>query len=254
MNTSENIVMNIDSEITKNEVSLLTSDLCQRGEFDRVATEYNLIFTKSKLDDFFTEDIIGTMIQGMKDEQLRSKVDLEGYIIAFFFEYQRVKVKNRVIELVEKLYESRIFKQFASENDLSFSLDKLNEFLKSYTYDEMITKIQKNSQIYEGENGDKLLGDYIVSSFFEYRRSQIENRVLFMLTKFCNLGVFHKIAHEHNLIFIKSRLDEFISANIDEMIQALQMEKDSVYEGEDGDKLLEEYIISVCVENVMITL
>jgi len=151
MNTSENTIMIIDSEIIKN----IIRELQEKGEFERIAYEHSLTFIKSNFDTFLSEYSIELMVQGMKEENLSKKVDLEGYIICFFFEYQKVQVQNRVIKLADELYQSGMFKKFAFENDYSFSVSKFNEFLSSYTFDEMIKKIQKEYELYEGEDGDK---------------------------------------------------------------------------------------------------
>ena len=246
MNRSENIVMTI---VTKNRVIELANELCEIGVFEQVASAHNLTFSKSKLDEFLRRDILDEMVQEIQEENS----ELGDYIISIFFEYQRIQVHNRVTELARKLCEGGVFKQVASEHDLSFSKSKLDEFLRSYTFADMIQAIreEEDPEMYEGEDGDKTLGDYLISVFFEYRKKQIKNRVNKMLDEFCDIGVFQKIALEDNLNFSKSKLEKFLRDNLDDMINAILMEKDSLYEGEDGDKLLGGYLISVCVDNTM---
>ena len=245
MNSSENIVMTI----TPNRVFEVANELCERGEFEKSASELDLTFRKSKLDEFLRRsDMVQLLINGQEEDS-----NLENYIMAFFFEYERIQVHNRVVKLALKLCESGVFKQVAFDHSLSFSEAKFDEFLRSYTFKEMVQAIreEEDPEIYEGEDGDKTLGDYIISVFFEYRKNQLKNRVINMLDEFRNIGVFQKIALEDNLNFSKSKLDEFLRDNLDDMVNMLLMEKDSLYEGEDGDKLLGGYLISVCVDNTM---
>ena len=245
MNSSENIVMTI----TPNRVFEVANELCERGEFEKSASELDLTFRKSKLDEFLRRsDMVQLLINGQEEDS-----NLENYIMAFFFEYERIQVHNRVVKLALKLCESGVFKQVAFDHSLSFSEAKFDEFLRSYTFKEMVQAIreEEDPEIYEGEDGDKTLGDYLISVFFEYRKNQIKNRVINMLDEFRNIGVFQKIALEDNLNFSKSKLDEFLRDNLDDMVNMLLMEKDSLYEGEDGDKLLGGYLISVCVDNTM---
>ena len=245
MNSSENIVMTI----TPNRVFEVANELCERGEFEKSASELDLTFRKSKLDEFLRRsDMVQLLINGQEEDS-----NLENYIMAFFFEYERIQVHNRVVKLALKLCESGVFKQVAFDHSLSFSETKFDEFLRSYTFKEMVQAIreEEDPEIYEGEDGDKTLGDYIISVFFEYRKNQLKNRVINMLDEFRNIGVFQKIALEDNLNFSKSKLDEFLRDNLDDMVNMLLMEKDSLYEGEDGDKLLGGYLISVCVDNTM---
>lgn len=255
MNTSDNIVMTITPEIIKNRVIQFAGELCERGEFHKFASENDLTFIKTKFDEFLRDDIINQIVQAIQedyegeDSEGDQEIQEDGGsgIISIFFNYQRVQVKNRVIQLARELCENGEFKKFAYENYLSFTASKLDEFLKDYTIEQMVDKIQKEFQVYEC---DKLLGDYIITVFFEYRRTQIKNRLIQTLATLCHMGVFQNIAFEHNLNFNKSKLDEFIRNNLNEMVKAIEMEKDSLYEEEDG-KLLKEYLMSVCVENTM---
>ena len=244
MNSSENILMTI----TPKRVIEVATELCETGEFEKIASEHDLTFRKSKLDEFLRGDMVQVMIQEMAQDS-----NLENYIIAFFFEYERIQVHNRVTELARKLCESGVFKQVAFKHSLSFSEAKLDEFLRSYTFNEMVKAIseEEDPEIYEGEDGDKTLGDYLISVFFEYRKNQLKNRVNKMLDEFFQIGVFQKIALEDNLNFSKSKLEQFLRDNLDDMVNSLLMEKDSLYQGEDGDKLLGGYLISVCVDNTM---
>ena len=246
MNSSENILMTI----TPKRVIEVATELCETGEFEKIASEHDLTFRKSKLDEFLRGDMVQVMIQEMAQEE---DSNLENYIIAFFFEYERIQVHNRVTELARKLCESGVFKQVAFKHSLSFSEAKLDEFLRSYTFNEMVKAIseEEDPEIYEGEDGDKTLGDYLISVFFEYRKNQLKNRVNKMLDEFFQIGVFQKIALEDNLNFSKSKLEQFLRDNLDDMVNTLLMEKDSLYQGEDGDKLLGGYLISVCVDNTM---
>lgn len=252
MNTSENIVMTIAPEIIKDRVLQFASELYKSGEFDKFASKYNLTFTKSELDEFLRDDIIDMLIQeiqqGGEDEgESKDRDNLEECIICVFFDYQKTRIKNRVLELTRELCERGEFKKFASEHDLSFTASKLDEFLRDYTIDQMVEVIQR-----EGDNAySGKLGDHIISTFFEFRRKEIKNRVIKILAEFCISEGFQKIASEYNLVFDKSKLDQFLRANLDEMVKAIMLEKDSLYEGEDGNKLLQGYLVSVCVENTM---
>ena len=220
MNTCENILM------TKNRVLQLANELFERGEFKNS--------TKSELDEFLMGDIIDELAQDVEQEG-EQEGELEECIIEMFFDYQRTQIKNRLIKLARDLYESGEFDKA--------SASKLDEFLLDYTIDQMVEAIQKETH--------DLTGDYIISKFFEYRRMQVKNRVIKFFAEFCDMGGFNKIATEYNFTFSKDKLHQFISENLQNIIGSIMIEKDSLFEGENGNKLLQDYLISLFVENTI---
>lgn len=216
--------------MTKNRVLQLANDLFERGEFKNS--------TKSELDEFLMGDIIDELAQDVAQQQAQGESEegeLEECIIEMFFDYQRTQIKNRLIKLARDLYESGEFDKV--------SASKLDEFLLDYTIDQMVEAIQKETH--------DLTGDYIISKFFEYRRMQVKNRVIKFYAEFCDMGGFNKIATEYNFTFSKDKLHQFIRENLQNIIDSIMIEKDSLFEGENGNKLLQDYLISLFVENTI---
>lgn len=162
--------------------------------------------------------------------------------------------KQRINELVS----TSVFQDILKEVALEFTQFKFNKFLR-LTIDAM-AKV-----IIEGENtlDSELLAEYLMSVFI-----QNESRFTTVLSEFAyshravlvetedtkkqimtlvRSEMFQEMLGKIAIQFTQAKLNHFLRFNIDAIVREIGGEK--LFQKEDGDKFLMEYLVCVFIEN-----
>ena len=162
--------------------------------------------------------------------------------------------KKRINELVS----SSVFQDMLKEVAFEFTQFKFNKFLR-LTIDAMAKEIM------EGENrlDSEMLAEYLMSVFIEN-----ESRFTTTLSEFAfshrpvlvetedtkkqiitliRSEMFQEMLGKIAIQFTQAKLNYFLRFNIDAMVREIGGEK--LFQKEDGDKFLMEYLLCVFIEN-----
>ena len=162
--------------------------------------------------------------------------------------------KQRINELVS----TSVFQYILKEVALEFTQFKFNKFLR-LTIDAMV------KVIIEGENtlDSELLAEYLMSVFI-----QNESRFTTVLSEFAyshravlvetedtkkqimtlvRSEMFQEMLGKIAIQFTQAKLNHFLRFNIDAIVREIGGEK--LFQKEDGDKFLMEYLVCVFIEN-----
>ena len=162
--------------------------------------------------------------------------------------------KQRIIDLVT----SSVFQDMLKEVALEFTQLKFNKFLR-LTIDGMAKEIMKGENTLDSE----LLAEYLMSVFIEN-----ESRFTTTLSEFAfshrpvlvetedtkkqimtlvRTEMFQEMLGKIAIQFTQAKLNHFLRFNIDAMVREIGGEK--LFQKEDGDKFLMEYLVCVFIEN-----
>jgi len=162
--------------------------------------------------------------------------------------------KQRIIDVVK----SHLFQRMLKEVSFEFTQAKFNKFLR-LTIDALAKQIMKSEDKLDSE----LLAEYLMSVFIEN-----ESRFTTIISEFafCHRAVlvetedtkkqimnlvrsemFQKMLETIALQFTQAKLNHFLKYNIDVMVKEIGGEK--LFQREDGDSFLREYLLSVFIES-----